>query len=97
MSLKNPFDLLVGAVTSRPRMVMAVMAVVFAVALFGTTLVTMQTGSDTYIDKDTERGMLLDKYSNTFQSDSIMLIIESDDILNPDVLAYTDRLHRDLA
>jgi hydrophobe/amphiphile efflux-3 (HAE3) family protein len=97
MSLKNPFVLLVGAVTTRPRMVMAVMAVVFAVALFGTTLVTMQTGSDTYIDKDTERGMLLDKYSSTFQSDSIMLIIESDDILNPDVLAYTDRLHRDLA
>jgi hypothetical protein len=97
MSLKNPFDLLVGAVTTRPRMVMAVMAMVFAVALFGTTLVTMQTGSDTYMDKDTERGMLLDKYSTTFQSDGIMLIIESDDILNPDVLAYTDRLHRDLA
>jgi hydrophobe/amphiphile efflux-3 (HAE3) family protein len=97
MSLKNPFDLLVGAVTTRPRMVMAAMAVLFAVALFGTTLVTMQTGSDTYIDKDTERGMLLDKYSSTFQSDSIMLIIESDDILNPDVLAYTDRLHQDLA
>ncbi|NYT17201.1 MAG: RND family transporter [Methanomicrobiales archaeon] len=95
--MKNPFVLLVGAVTNRPRMVMVAMAVVFAIALFGTTLVTMQTGSDTYIDKDTERGMLLDKYSSTFQSDSIMLIIESDDILNPDVLAYTDRLHRDLA
>jgi hydrophobe/amphiphile efflux-3 (HAE3) family protein len=97
MSLKNPFDLLVGAVATRPRMVMAVMAMVVAVALFGTTLVTMQTGSETYMDKDTERGMLLDKYSTTFQSDGIMLIIESDDILNPDVLAYTDRLHRDLA
>jgi len=97
MSLKNPFDLLVGVVTTRPRIVMAVMAMVFAVALFGTTLVTMQTGSETYMDKDTERGMLLDKYSTTFQSDGIMLIIESDDILNPDVLAYTERLHRDLA
>ncbi len=96
MSLKNPFDLLVGAITGRPRMVFAAVALLLFIALLGTTLITMQTGSDTYIDKDTERGMLLDKYSSTFQSDSVMLIIESDDILNPDVLAYTDRLHRDL-
>ncbi|NYT21519.1 MAG: RND family transporter [Methanomicrobiales archaeon] len=94
--MKNPFDLLVGAVTGRPRVVMAAVVVLLAIALVGTSMVSMQTGSDTYIDKDTERGMLLDKYSSTFQSDSIMLIIESDDILNPDILAYTDRLHRDL-
>jgi len=96
MAFKNPFDLLAGAVTGRPRVVIAAVAVLMAFALVGTTMITMQTGSETYIDKDTERGMLLDKYSRTFQSDSIMLIIESDDILNPDVLAYTDRLHRDL-
>jgi hypothetical protein len=96
MILKNPFDLLVGVVTGRPRVVMAAIGILLLIALFGTTLVSMQTGSETYIDKDTERGTLLDKYSRTFQSDSIMLIIESDDILNPDVLAYTDRLHRDL-
>jgi hypothetical protein len=59
--------------------------------------VTMATGSDTYVDKDTKRGMLLDDYTETFQSDSILVLIEADDVLTPPVLAYIDRLETDIA
>jgi hydrophobe/amphiphile efflux-3 (HAE3) family protein len=56
----------------------------------------METGSETYVDKDTQRGMLLDRYTKTFQSDSVLILIEADDVLNPDVLAYIDRLVDDI-
>jgi hydrophobe/amphiphile efflux-3 (HAE3) family protein len=59
--------------------------------------VTMATGSDTYVDKDTKRGMLLDDYTETFQSDSILVLIEADDVLTPPVLAYIDRIETDIA
>jgi predicted RND superfamily exporter protein len=40
--------------------------------------------------------MLLDRYTKTFQSENILILIESDDVLNPEVLAYTGRLQDDL-
>ncbi len=59
--------------------------------------VTMATGSDTYLDKDTKRGMLLDYYSETFQSDGILVLVEADGVLTPPVLEYIDRLENDIA
>jgi hydrophobe/amphiphile efflux-3 (HAE3) family protein len=95
--MRPPLEILVDSINNRPLTVLLVLIGLMAISLFGMTLVTMETGSDTYIDRNTERGMLLEKYTTTFQSDSILLIIESDDILNPEVLAYTDRLHQDIA
>jgi hydrophobe/amphiphile efflux-3 (HAE3) family protein len=95
--LRSPYDLLASVITSKPYAVAGVVLAVFLVALYGTTLLTMETGTDTYMDKTTERGMLLDKYTTTFKSDAIMLVIETDDVTNPAVLAYIDRLQEDIA
>ena len=65
---------------------------VFLIALFGLSMVTMETGDDTYIDKDTPRGALLSHYKDTYGSDAIMLIFECDDVTDPAVLKYIDRL-----
>jgi predicted RND superfamily exporter protein len=94
--LRSPYDLLAGVITSKPFAVAGVVIAVFLVALYGTTLLTMETGTDTYMDKTTEQGMLLNKYTETFKSDAIMLVIETDDVTNPDVLAYIDRLQEDI-
>jgi hydrophobe/amphiphile efflux-3 (HAE3) family protein len=59
-------------------------------------MVTMQTGDDTYIDKDTPRGALLAHYKDTYGSDAIMLIYEADSVRNPEVLGYIDHLQEDL-
>ena len=40
--------------------------------------------------------MLLAKYSETFQSDAMLVLIEADDVLNPSVLAYIDRLQSEI-
>jgi len=97
MLLRSPYELLSEVINKKPFIVLGVLVGIIIVALYGTTFVTMATGSDTYLDKDTERGMLLEKYSSTFQSDSIMILIESDEVLSPDVLAYIDRLQADVA
>lgn len=95
--LHSPYEMLAEVINKKPIIVLAVIIGVVVAALYGMTFVSMETGSDTYLDKDTERGMLLDKYTKTFQSDSIMLLVESDDVLNPDVLAYMDRLQGEVA
>ncbi len=83
MALQSPFELLVKAIIGRPGLVLGVLIAMVLVSLVGMTFVTMATGTDTYLNKDTERGMLLDKYTHPCQSDSIMLLVEADDVLNP--------------
>ncbi|MFA6129314.1 MAG: MMPL family transporter [Bacteroidales bacterium] len=56
------------------------------------TQLTMQTGAETYLDANSQKGILYNKYIDTFQSDSLILIIDASDPLNPDVLNYMDRL-----
>jgi uncharacterized protein len=88
----SPFELLAGVITRRPALVAGVILCAFFVALFGTTMTAMETGHGTYIDTDTGRGALLEKYMATFQSDSLMILVEGEDIFSPSVLSYLDRL-----
>ena len=92
----NPFDALASLIVTRPKQLAVLFCLLLIVALYGMTMITMATGTDTYLDKDTRRGMLLDKYTKTFQSDSVLILIESDDVMSPDVLKYIDRLQKDL-
>jgi len=50
--MKNPFAWLATEITTRPLAVAGVAAIVFLVMIFGLTLVSMETGTDTYLDKD---------------------------------------------
>jgi predicted RND superfamily exporter protein len=95
--LKSPFSSLADLIIDHSRFVAATSVVVLIIALLGMGFVTMATGSDTYLDKDTKRGMLLDDYTETFQSDSILVLIETDGVLTPPVLAYMDRLGNEIA
>ncbi|MFA4849301.1 MAG: hydrophobe/amphiphile efflux-3 (HAE3) family transporter [Methanoregula sp.] len=92
----NPFDALASLIVTRPKQLAVIFCLLLIVALYGMTMITMATGTDTYLDKDTRRGMLLDKYTKTFQSDNVLILIESDDVMSPDVLKYIDRLQKDL-
>jgi uncharacterized protein len=95
--MKSPYDWLAHRVTAHPWRVAVVTVLIFLVALFGTTLLAMETGSDTYIDKDTPRGAMLDHYTDTYGSDAIMVIYETDDITNIDTLRYIENLQADMA
>jgi len=95
--MKKPFDWLATAITTRPLIVAGVIVMIFLIALYGVTLVAMETGSDTYIDENTPRGALLSHYTDTYGSDVIMLIFETDDIKNIENLRYIERLQADIA
>ncbi len=94
--MKNPYEWLAAAINNHTWTVAGVAAAVFIVAFFGLSMVTMQTGDDTYVDKTTPRGALLNHYTETYGSDAIMLIYEADSVRNPDTLRYIDRLQEDL-
>ncbi|WP_332450442.1 efflux RND transporter permease subunit [Methanoculleus sp.] len=94
--MKNPYEWLADAITNHTWTVAGVAAAVFVLALFGLTMVTMETGDDTYIDKNTPRGALLAHYTETYGSDAIMIIYEADSVRNPDALRYIDHLQEDL-
>ncbi|MDD1667434.1 MAG: MMPL family transporter, partial [Methanomicrobiales archaeon] len=95
--MKNPYDWLAHRVTAHPWRVAGVTVLIFLVALFGTTLLSMQTGSETYIDQETPRGVLLNHYTDTYGSDAIMIIFETQDIRDVETLRYIERLQADIA
>lgn len=66
-------------------------------ALFGASMTTMKTGTDTYLYTDEPVGSLLVHYSDEFGSNSIILIIEGSDVTSPAVVKYLDRLESDIA
>ncbi len=90
------FDNIARTVNHRPKLVVGIIGVVFIIALVGMTMITMQTGNDTYLDKNSPEGIANTQYTNTFAGDSLILIVETSDPLNPQVLNYLDRLEGDI-
>jgi hypothetical protein len=86
------FGAIATTINRRPALVAGLLVVVFLIALYGMTFISMQTGTEVYLDKNSEKGILNTRYTDAFQSDSLILIIETNDPLNPDVLTYIDNL-----
>lgn len=94
--MKSPYEWLAEAINNHTWVVAGVAVTIFILALFGLSMVTMETGDDTYIDKTTPRGALLAHYKHTYGSDAVILIYEADSVSNPDILRYIDNLQEDL-
>ncbi len=90
------FGKLAHVINHYPRQVAVVIGIVFLIALYGMTLIAMETGNDTYLDKDSPAGILNNHYADTFSSNALILILETSDPLNPQVLSYIDELERDI-
>jgi predicted RND superfamily exporter protein len=91
------FERLAQVINLHPKRVAAIVGIVFIVALYGVTLITMETGNDTYLDKDSTAGILNNHYTDTFSSDALILIVETGDPLDPQVLTYIEELERDIS
>ncbi|MDI9633284.1 MAG: hydrophobe/amphiphile efflux-3 (HAE3) family transporter [Methanolinea sp.] len=95
--MASVYEWLADRIVAHPRVVGAVAVGLILVAMAGLTMVTMKTGKETYIEKATPRGAALTHYTNTYQSDAIMVIFESDDITDLETLHYIKRLQDDIA
>jgi len=90
------YSKIANSINKHPAVVAGVIATLLLICMIGATNVTMKTGSDTYLDKTTPVGSLMDHYENTFGSGAVILIVEGNDLLHPDVLNYLDLLEQDL-
>ena len=86
------FDKIARTVNRHPKGILGLIGVVFIIAIIGTSMIVMETGNDTYLDKDSVEGVANHQYTNTFAADSLILIIDTSDPTSPDVLKYMDRL-----
>jgi uncharacterized protein len=94
--IEKIFERLAQVINHHPRRVAAVIGIIFIIALYGMTLITMETGNDTYLDKDSPAGILNNHYADTFSTNALILIVETSDPLSPPVLNYIDDLERDI-
>lgn len=93
--MPSPYAGLARAVNRHPALIAGIVLGAVLLSLYGASLITMETGMSTYIDENTERGMLLKKYTETFSSDSVMVLIESDDVLSPATLDFAWKLEEE--
>jgi hydrophobe/amphiphile efflux-3 (HAE3) family protein len=89
------FEGIANIIIRKPKLMAGLVFVFLCIGLYGVTMLSMQTGWDTYIDKDSPGGALQAKYEDNFKSDAIILIVEAGDPLSPEVLAYIDNLEQD--
>lgn len=93
--MKNPFEFLAEMICRRPYIAAAFIVIMMAGAAYGLTMVSMKTGTETFVYPDDPVGSLINHHSDEFGSSSIILIIEGQDLTSPDVLEYLDVLEED--
>ncbi len=81
-----------NTITKKPLLVAGLVALLFIVGIYGMTQLTMQTGWETYLDKDSASGITYGQYNEEYKTSTIILIVEAGDPLSPDVLSYVESL-----
>jgi len=95
-AIQRFFEGLAGLINRKPALVAILVLAIFLTGIAGMTRLTMETGWKTYVDENSKEGVLQGQYAESFQSDSIILIVESANPLDPGILNYVDRLERDI-
>jgi hydrophobe/amphiphile efflux-3 (HAE3) family protein len=94
--IQQIFEGIANTIIKRPKLVAVFILALFCIGLYGMTMLSMQTGWETYMDKDSPAGAIEEKYNEDYKSDTIILIIEAGDPLSPEVLSYVDSLETNL-
>ena len=94
--IKELFEGIANTIVRRPKLVFCLICALFCIGLYGMTMLTMQTGWETYMNKDSPKGDLQSKYTQDFQTDTIILIIEAGDPLSPETLDYINNLEKNI-
>jgi uncharacterized protein len=94
--VKNLFERLAKVITHHPMLVAGIVVALFIICLYGMTTIQMATGWETYMVKDSPEGSQYNKYITTFQSDPIVLFIDTDTPISPDMLRFMDGLEESI-
>lgn len=94
--IQRIFEGIANTIIKRPKLVAALVFALFFIGIYGMTTLSMQTGWETYVDKNSPAGAIEVKYNEDYKSDTIIFIIEAGDPLSPEVLSYVDNLETNL-
>lgn len=94
--IKELFEGIAHIIIRHPKIVAGLLIAIFCIGIYGMTMLSMQTGWETYVEKGTPAGNLQAKYNDEYASDAIILIVEAGDPISPDVLSYIDTLEKDI-
>ncbi len=95
--MKAAFAYLGKCIVNRPYIVAGLVVSLLIFSLYGASSIRMETGIDTFIDMESPDGIVLDRYLQTFGAESVILIVESENVQDPEILRYIDRLETDIA
>ncbi len=94
--IQQIFEGIAHTIIRKPRVVALLVLAIFCAGLFGMTMLSMQTGWQTYINEDSPKGVNQAIYEKDYQADVIILIVEAGDPLSPEVLGYVASLQKDI-
>ena len=84
------FSRIADLIVAKPGTLSKIILVLMVISLIGMTMVTMETGNSTYMNKNSPEGILSDHYTETFQKETVILLVESGDSTSPVLLQYLD-------
>ncbi|PWR75478.1 efflux RND transporter permease subunit [Methanospirillum stamsii] len=90
------FSGIADLIVKKPGTLSKIILVLMVISLIGMTMVTMQTGNSTYMDITSPEGILNEHYTETFQKETVILLVESDNSLSPELLGYIDSIEEPL-
>ena len=80
-------------IANNPIIILAAAAILTVVALNYAQNISMETGTEAFVDSDTRLYLEYDHlYLERFGTDSIVVLVEGDDVTRPEVLRAMDRL-----
>ncbi|WP_048150168.1 efflux RND transporter permease subunit [Methanolacinia paynteri] len=95
--MKPAFGLLADAINRHPGIIAGILVAVILVSLTGLQNLNFKsTGYDTFVWEDSQDGRNIENYNELFGSETIILIVNGDDILSTENLRYIDTLVSDL-
>jgi uncharacterized protein len=94
--MRSFFSVIADLVLHRPKQVLLVYVLLILVSLAGMSMISMVTGTDTYLDPSSPRGVLMNHYSDTFQQNTLVLLVECNNPTSPEVLSYLDSIKQPL-
>jgi len=94
--IQQIYEGIARTIVRHPKWVAALVLVIFCIGLYGTTQLVMQSGWETYVNKDSAAGAVQQRYNEDYQANVVILIIEAADPLSPETLTYIDTLEKDL-
>ncbi|MBZ3935694.1 efflux RND transporter permease subunit [Methanimicrococcus blatticola] len=91
LSLSSLFEKMGKFADSNRWLVFVGFIVLILIAFYGASSITMYSGMDTYIEKDSKMYQDLDKYNSMFSSENVVIMVEGANVYDPAVLKATDR------